>query len=433
MTDFSDSASHEADADAPRLEVLRLRSPFVVSVVAERGRTLRLRDGRGIEAELHRSIIRDNGLEIRDGRVLLPGAVYRHYFGRRVTEIRSAREREDLSVLARHFVTILRNARRIRETPELASAYSTAWLNAGVPIGTRAYLSIGTLIDFWLSGELVQPCPRCGGPAYAYRIIGSYMSGSTTAQGLCPACGAGAAGGESPAGAGGSPYGDGVSPPGSGDSPPGTGDPPAGGGESPAGSGESPASGRGESEGGRSSYGDGVSPPGTGGFSYGDGGTPAGGGESPPGTGGSSYGDGGTPAGKGESPPAAPVTFHPWRGLSVGRILGLMRERSQLLYLGQEKGRPSVADRPAAPRRQPGGGEARTEGENPDASSELAAAPGGRRRADATGRAGAGGDPAGPGLPAPKPPRLFVPADLEVPETPFPRIREVVEQLGEGE
>jgi hypothetical protein len=168
--------------------VLQVVSPFVVEVVEEQVDAVVLRDRRGITARLHSSILTDNGLELHGGRVVLPGSVYRHYFGKRVVEIRAAREREDVSVLVRNIERLLHSAVDIRRSPELASAYSTAWHSAGIPIGIWAFFSLGTLAEYWLRGELVQPCPHCGEPAYAFRIIGSFMSGRADGRGVCPRC-----------------------------------------------------------------------------------------------------------------------------------------------------------------------------------------------------------------------------------------------------
>ncbi len=270
MTD-SISGSHVQDDAHGRLELLHVVSPFLVEVVEEREDAVVLRDRRGITAGLHPSILRDNGLDVRGGRVVLPGSVYRHYFGRRVVEIRAAREREDVSVLVRNIERLLRSAVEIRRTPELACAYSTAWYSGGIPVGIWAFFSLGTLAEYWLRGELVQPCPHCGEPAYAYHIIGSYMSGRASGRGVCPRC-------------------------------------------------------------------------------------------------------------------RSAVTFHPWRGMRLAALTGLIRKESQVVFLGQEK----------RPRRR--GLDIR-----PEAAREE--------------------------LPGPRPPRLFLPADIRVPVAAFLRVGEVVSLL----
>jgi hypothetical protein len=170
------------------LRTVEVRSPFVARVVEEGADGVVLEDSRGIRAILHPSILRDNGLEASGGRLVVPGSIFRHYFGRRAWEIRKHQEARDLRLLRRHMGDILAAAQRVLRTPELAAAYSTAWYTGGIPVGIHTFVTIGTLVEYWLKGDLVQPCPECGKPAYAYHLIGSFMSGRTSAQGVCPAC-----------------------------------------------------------------------------------------------------------------------------------------------------------------------------------------------------------------------------------------------------
>ena len=75
---------------------------------------------------------------------------------------------------------MLEAGRRILGDPDLAAVYSTAWFVGGIPIAINTFLSLGTLMEYWKIGALVQPCPDCGDAAYAYHLIGSFMSGRTS-------------------------------------------------------------------------------------------------------------------------------------------------------------------------------------------------------------------------------------------------------------
>ena len=66
--------------------------------------------------------------------------------------------------------------RRILDNFDLAALYCT--FVGGIPVAINTFLSLGTLMKYWTSGDLVQPCPECGGSAYAYYLIGSFMSGA---------------------------------------------------------------------------------------------------------------------------------------------------------------------------------------------------------------------------------------------------------------
>ena len=188
MTNFFRGSENRDGAEADGLRELHPVSPFLVDVLQFGTDEVVLRDSRGITARLHTSIIRDNGLESLDGRLVLPGAVYRHYFGKREWDLRMEREARELKLLRSNIKAVLAAADRILATPQLAAAYSTAWFTGGIPVGIRYLLSIGSLAEYWKSGDMVQPCPECGRPAYAYHLIGSFMSGRSSAQAVCPAC-----------------------------------------------------------------------------------------------------------------------------------------------------------------------------------------------------------------------------------------------------
>ena len=138
---------------------------------------------------MHRSVLADNGLEPdRQGRVLLPGSVYRHYFGRARLDLEHRQRQIDLRLLHARAELLWEKRVRILAAPELAACYSPAWTLGGYPVGRYGYLSLGALLREWEGGALTAVCPHCGAQGRLYCVAGSYLSGRTSRTGICPGC-----------------------------------------------------------------------------------------------------------------------------------------------------------------------------------------------------------------------------------------------------
>lgn len=165
-----------------------IRSPLLVRIVERGVEAVVVENLRGERVAIHPSIFSDNQLDLGREELLLPEGVYHHYFGRRRLELAAAREREDLGLTRRHLGLLLSFQDRIMDTPWLSACYSPAWRIGGIPVGGGYYLSLGVLERLWADGKLLMECRECGGSAYIYYLIGSYLSGRNSAHGYCSNC-----------------------------------------------------------------------------------------------------------------------------------------------------------------------------------------------------------------------------------------------------
>lgn len=164
-------------------------SPFLAVIERREGDDVLMHDRRGVTARMHRSVLTDNGLEPdRQGRVLLPGSVYRHYFGRARLDLERRQRQVDLRLLHMHADLLWEKRARVLDAPPLAACYSPAWTVGGYPVGRYGYLSLGALLREWEGGSLTAVCPHCGAQGLLYCVAGSYLSGRTSRTGICPGC-----------------------------------------------------------------------------------------------------------------------------------------------------------------------------------------------------------------------------------------------------
>jgi hypothetical protein len=60
---------------------------------------------------------------------------------------------------------------------------------SNAPLSRSDYLlPLGGLVEKWMSGELLDTCPECGGTVYIIGATGNPLSGSHQWRGLCPTC-----------------------------------------------------------------------------------------------------------------------------------------------------------------------------------------------------------------------------------------------------
>jgi hypothetical protein len=164
------------------------RTDLAVKLVDARDDTVVAENVYGETVAIHRSIFRDNGIVVVDGRASLPRSVYEHYYGRRHVAVKARRAVEDAELLARNVGRLQQHEAAITARPEMSRCCSSICGIGGIPIGLVGYLSLGLLLELWHDPRFRAVCPDCDGSGCVYRFTGSFLSGRCHVTAVCPEC-----------------------------------------------------------------------------------------------------------------------------------------------------------------------------------------------------------------------------------------------------